>query len=165
MFAAWKVSDSIRGAFTAVDELFQSKPCLFRKPGSASENIQLRHIVSDAPQLDDNPYYIPQSVLPDPQEFAAQNLDHLSQMETHNDNAEAADRLLTLLHSPPGGVPLRNKNEICRILAQPIAMRSQIIQQEAIQRARSYPGRSAEQWEDILKRSPLEKKCMEVALT
>jgi hypothetical protein len=165
MYAAWKVSDDIRGAFTAVDELFQSKPCLFRKPGAASENIQLRHIVSDAPQLDDNPYYIPQSVLLDPQEFAAQNLDHLSQMETHNDNAEAAGRLLTLLHSPPGGVSLRNKNEICCILAQPIAIRSQIIHGEALQRARLDPRRSAEQWEDIMKCSPLEEESMEEALT
>ena len=160
MYAAWKLSDDIRGAFTAVDELFQLKPCLFRKPGAASENIQLCHIVSDAPQLDDNPYYIPQSVLLDPQEFAAQNLDHLCRIETHNDNAEAAGRLLTLLHSPPGGVSLRNKKEISRILAQPIAIRSQIIHGEVLERARLDPRHSAEQWEDIMKRSPLEEESM-----
>ena len=89
MYAAWRLSEDIRGAFTAVDELFQLNPCLFRKPGAASEGIPLCHIVSDAQQLDDIDTTEP--VLLDPREFAAQNLDHLCQIETHNDNAEAAE--------------------------------------------------------------------------
>ena len=163
MYVAWKLSDGIPEAFTAVDKLFQFNRCLFRKPGVASEGIPLCHIVSDAPQLDD--IDTTESVLLDPQEFAAQNLEHLCQIETHNDNAEAAGMLLTLLHSPPGGVSLRNKNEISRILAEPIAIRSQIIRREALDRAVLDSRYSAKQWEDCLKRRPLEKERMEEAVS
>ena len=163
MYVAWRLSDDIPGAFTAVDKLFQFNPCLFRKPGVASEGIPLCHIVSDAPQLGD--IDTTESVLLDPQEFAAQNLDHLCRIETHNDNAEAAGMLLTLLHSPPGGVSLRNKNEISRILAEPIAIRSQIIRREALERARLDSRHSAKQWEDIMKCRPLEKERMEEAVS
>jgi hypothetical protein len=163
MYAAWRVSHDIQGAFTAVEELFQLNPCLFRKPGAASEDIQVCHIVSDAPQLDDTD--TTQSVSLDPQEFAAQNLEYLCKIETQNNNAEAAGRLLALLHAPPGGVSLRNKKEISSILAEPIAIRSQIIHRAALDRALFDSRYTAKEWEDWLQCVPLEDERMEQAVS